>query len=124
MCESLPNIGLVRLSTCTQVAAGREVLLGKEDLPKFMLACGWIVGTGDVGSDWGNRSTMDKGDCSVLVGTHLPVANRTESQKLPKLHHEKPFPSFAGLLDFSANGILPNPRQVPCDGDVEAARSC
>ncbi len=29
MCNWLPNIGPVRLLTCTQVAAGREVLLGK-----------------------------------------------------------------------------------------------
>jgi hypothetical protein len=35
VCKLLRNIGPVRLLTCIQVAAGREVLLGKEDLPKF-----------------------------------------------------------------------------------------
>gem|GEM_PF-2433925 len=35
------------------------------------------------------------------------------SQKLHDLPIEKPFPSFAGLLDFATNVILPNPRQMP-----------
>ena len=34
-------------------------------------------------------------------------------KKLPELLNEKAFPSFAGLLDFSATGSLPNPREVP-----------
>jgi hypothetical protein len=35
------------------------------------------------------------------------------TKKLPELLNEKAFPSFAGLLDFSATGSLPNPREVP-----------
>ena len=55
-------------------------------------------------------------------------------KKLPELLNEKAFPSFAGLLDFSATGSLPNPREVPfvqiirqccvvCDSDVDRSGS-
>jgi hypothetical protein len=71
----------------------------------------WLIAFVEVANLDGESRWYDSNLLRTLIFT----------KKLPELLNEKAFPSFAGLLDFSATGSLPNPREVPY---VQIIRQC